>query len=201
MSGANLDELTSALVRSVKVASRGLGRFEASTLAAACAGPAVTVRGSGGDNLAIYRGLSAARPGDVLVVALGGSRQAGHWGGLLTRAAHRAELAGVVIDGAVRDRAELAELGVPVFFRGLCPRKAIKSDPGELGGTVTVGDGEVTGGDYVVADVDGVAAFAADDLEAMLAATGEVVAAEAAIEARLDAGAPIGQAFGLLGLD
>jgi 4-hydroxy-4-methyl-2-oxoglutarate aldolase len=201
MRTAGLGELTSALVGSVSVASRGLGRFEASTLAAACAGAAVTVRGSGGDNLAIYRGLAVARPGDVLVVALGGSTQAGHWGGLLTRAARRAELAGVVIDGAVRDRAELAELGVPVFFRGLCPRKAVKSDPGEVGGTVSISASEVTGGDYVVADVDGVAAFAVDDLEAMLAAAGEVIAAETEIEARLDAGASIGKAFGLPGLD
>ena len=70
---ASLSELTSALVCSVRVASRGLGRFEASTTDAACAGRAVTVRGTGGDNLAIYHGLAAARPGDILVVALGGS--------------------------------------------------------------------------------------------------------------------------------
>ncbi len=194
---AELSELTSALVRSVDVPSRALGRFEPSALAARCAGPAVTVRGTGGDNLALYHGLAAARPGDVLVVALGGSDAAGHWGGLLTRAARNAGLAGVVVDGAVRDRAELAELGLPVFFRGLCPRKAAKADPGEVGGTIAAGEASVARGDYVVADVDGVAAFAAADLGAVLEAAGAVIAAEAAIEARLDAGASLGEAFGL----
>jgi 4-hydroxy-4-methyl-2-oxoglutarate aldolase len=155
------------------------------------------VRGTGGDNLAIYHGLAATRPGDVLVVALGGSAAAGHWGGLLTRAAGNAGLAGVVIDGAVRDRAELAELGLPIFFRGLCPRKAAKADPGEVGGIVAVGEGSIAGGDYVVADADGVAAFAAADLGAMLKAAGAVIAAEAAIEARLAAGASSREAFGL----
>jgi 4-hydroxy-4-methyl-2-oxoglutarate aldolase len=192
-----LADLTSALVRSVAVPSRGLGRFEAAWEDARCCGPAVTVRGVGGDNLAIYHGLAATRPGDVLVVSLNGSTDAGHWGGLLTRAARNAELAGVVVDGAVRDRAEFRQLGVPVFFRGLCPRKAGKEHRGVVGGEVPIGEDVVRAGDIVVADVDGLAAFAAADHEAMLAATAEIVAAEAAIESRLAAGAGLGEAFGL----
>jgi 4-hydroxy-4-methyl-2-oxoglutarate aldolase len=192
-------ELTAALVASIDVPSRTLGRFESSSLDARCAGPAVTVLGTGGDNRAIYHGLAAAQPGDVLVVALGGSAAAGHWGGLLTRAARNAGLAGVVIDGAVRDRAELAVLGVPVFFRGLCPRKAGKAERGAVGVTIPVGEGSVAPGDHVVADVDGVVAFAGDDLRAVLDAAGSIAAAEAEIEARLARGAPLGEAFGLEG--
>jgi 4-hydroxy-4-methyl-2-oxoglutarate aldolase len=207
-------ELTSALVASIDVPSRTLGRFEPSTLDARCAGRAVTVRGAGGDNRAVYRGLATAQAGDVLVIALGGSAAAGHWGGLLTRAARNAGLAGVVVDGAVRDRVELAALGLPVFFRGLCPRKATKADPGEVGGTISVGEGSVAAGDHgvagaagvvavaagyhVSADADGVVAFAAGDLLAVLDATRAIATAEAAIEARLARGASVAEAFGLV---
>jgi 4-hydroxy-4-methyl-2-oxoglutarate aldolase len=194
---AQLPELATALVASVGLPVRLLGRFEPSTLDARCAGPAVTVRGAGGDNRALYRGLAVCRPGDVLVAALDGSTAAGHWGSLLTQAARRAGLAGLVIDGAVRDRAELAGLGLPVFFRGLCPAKAAKAVAGEVGATVVV-DGQPVGpGDYVVADADGVVAFAGEALPRMLAAVGELLAAEAATAARLRAGAPLGEAFGL----
>jgi 4-hydroxy-4-methyl-2-oxoglutarate aldolase len=190
-------ELTSALVASIELPTRTLGRFEPSWLDARCSGPAVTVRGIGGDNRAIYRGLAAARRGDVLVVALGGSAAAGHWGGLLTRAARNAGLAGVVIDGAVRDRAELADLGIPIFFRGLCPKKAAKADEGEVGVTITIGEGTIAPGDHVVADADGVVAFAAGDLPAVLDAAAVIAATEAEIEARLARGAGLAEAFAL----
>lgn len=199
---ATFDDLASALVGSVAtVPWRYLGRFEPAFLAARCAGPAVTVAAPGGDNRPLYAGLAACRPGDVLVVALGGSTAAGHWGSLMTRAALRVGVAGVVVDGAVRDAAEIATLGLPVFHRGLCPRKAVKRARADVGAPVTVGDGEVRGGDLVVADVDGVVAVAADDRPALLAAVGKVLAAESAIAARLAAGAPLGETFGLPDLE
>jgi 4-hydroxy-4-methyl-2-oxoglutarate aldolase len=195
---ATLDTLVSALVGSVvTVPWRLLGRFEPAYVAARCAGPAVTVASPGGDNRPLYAGLAACRPGDVLVVALDGSAAAGHWGGLLTRAALRAGLAGVVVDGAVRDAAELATLGLPVFHRGLCPRKAVKRARANVGATVHVGGVPVSGGDVVVADADGVVVLAAADLPAMLTAAGAVLAAEAAIEERLAAGVPLARAFAL----
>jgi 4-hydroxy-4-methyl-2-oxoglutarate aldolase len=197
MASTTLADLNAALVASVDVPVRLLGRFEPSAPAARCVGPAVTVRGAGGDNRALYRGLAACRPGDVLVVALDGSTTAGHWGSLLTQAALSAGIAGLVIDGAVRDRVELAELGLPIFFRGLCPRKAIKADAGDVGATVLIDGQAVRAGDYVVADVDGVVAFAAEDLPRMLDAVGAVIAAEAAITDRIRSGASLGEAFGI----
>jgi 4-hydroxy-4-methyl-2-oxoglutarate aldolase len=136
----------------------------------------------------------------VLVVALGGSTAAGHWGGLLTRAARNAGLAGVVVDGAVRDAAELARLGLPVFHRGLCPRKAVKQAAADVGVPVLVDGVAVRHGDLIVADVDGVAAVDPGDVPELRAAAAAVVQAEAAIERRLRDGAGLGEAFDLPGL-
>jgi 4-hydroxy-4-methyl-2-oxoglutarate aldolase len=196
-----VSDLVTALAGSTLVAPRLLGPFEHARLDLRCAGTAVTVRGSGGDNLAIYHGLNAAPRGSVLVVALGGSSAAGHWGSLLTQAALRRGLAGVVIDGSVRDTVELAELGLPIFFRGRCPVKAGKSDRGEVGTSVIVDGVEISTGDLVVADSDGVLVHEASALSALLEAGAEIVEREAEIQACIEAGAALGEAFGLPDLD
>lgn len=191
-----IQDLNSALAASVDVPTRLLGRFEASTVDARCVGPAVTVRGAGGDNRACYRALETCRPGDVLVVALDGSQAAGHWGELLTMAAMGIGIAGLVIDGAVRDREQLGSLGLPVFFHGLCPKKAVKVDPGDVGATVLVGGQAVRQGDYVVADVDGVVAISGEDLADVVEAAGRIVAAEESIARRISRGDSLARAFG-----
>jgi 4-hydroxy-4-methyl-2-oxoglutarate aldolase len=90
--------------------------IRASWLGASVAGPAYTVRGSGGDNLALHRAVVAAPPGHVLVADLDDAAF-GHWGEVLAVAAQRRGLLGLVIDGGVRDRDELRALGFPVFSR------------------------------------------------------------------------------------
>src|SRR5207244_9753739 len=97
--------------------------------AAAASGTAFTARGRSGDNLVIHHALAGAGPGHILVVDLGGGTEAGHWGELMSIAAKARGLAGVIVDGAVRDRSLLAEVGFPVFHAGANPGQSVKDDP------------------------------------------------------------------------
>jgi 4-hydroxy-4-methyl-2-oxoglutarate aldolase len=129
-------------------------------------GPAFTVETAPGHNIWIHRALYRASPGDVLVVAVGQGFDYGYWGEILTEAAVARQLGGLVIDGCVRDAADLVAKGFPVFARGLCVRGTGKdaSTGGGLGGEVTIGDVTVRQGDIVVGDVDGVVVVPASDI-------------------------------------
>jgi 4-hydroxy-4-methyl-2-oxoglutarate aldolase len=129
--------------------------IQASWPGAAIAGPAYTVRGVGGDNLALHRAVAAAPPGHILVADHDGAAH-GHWGEVLAVAAQQRGIMGLVIDGGVRDRDELRALGFPVFSRHDCIRGAGKDTPGELGVPIRFGGVPVRTGDLVVGDTDGV---------------------------------------------
>jgi 4-hydroxy-4-methyl-2-oxoglutarate aldolase len=190
-------DLTTALVANSGVPYRLLGHFETPRHEARCAGRALTVAGTAGDNAAIYRGLERAQRGCVLVVALEGSAAAGHWGSLLTQAALAAGVAGLVIDGTVRDRVELVELGLPVFHRGLCPAKAGKAHPGAVGDPISIDGEPIESGDLIVADVDGVVAVDEERAPELLERAAVTVGEESQIERRIVAGVPLLEAFGL----
>ncbi|GAA4548611.1 RraA family protein [Pseudonocardia xishanensis] len=121
------------------------------------AGPAYPVRSPAGSNLHLHHAIRRAAPGDVLVVDVGSGYDWGYWGEILSEAARAADLGGLVIDGCVRDRAELLSVGFPVFARGLCIRGTEKlTGGGTLGEEIQVGRVTVKAGDIVVGDVDGV---------------------------------------------
>jgi 4-hydroxy-4-methyl-2-oxoglutarate aldolase len=125
------------------------------------AGPAFPVATAPGSNLWIHRGLAAAAPGDVLVVATSGHHDAGYWGDVMTVAALARQLAGLVIDGCVRDSEAIAQLQFPVFARGLSILGTRKDEgaPGSSREPITVGSTIVHPGDLVVGDLDGVVAI------------------------------------------
>jgi 4-hydroxy-4-methyl-2-oxoglutarate aldolase len=124
----------------------------------ACAGPALTVHSPPGDNLWLHRALDIARPGDVLVVYCSGAHEHGYWGEIMATMALARGLAGLVIDGGVRDGALLAQLGFPVFARGLAIRGTGKDfgATGWINHPILLGDVTVHAGDLVVGDGDGV---------------------------------------------
>ncbi|WP_432974705.1 RraA family protein [Dactylosporangium sp. CA-233914] len=135
----------------------------------AVAGPAVTVRLEPADNWFIHVALLEAGPGDILVVDAGGYLGAGPWGDVLTLAAQERGLAGLVIDGAVRDGRAIVASGFPVFARGLCIRRTTKVQRGEIGVPVSIGGVTVSPGDVLVGDADGLALVAADEIDRSLA--------------------------------
>lgn len=130
-------------------------------------GPAFPVLCPPGDNLWIHRGLYAAPEGSVLVVSVGGHREAGYWGEVLTVAAIERRLAGLVIDGGVRDADRIVATGFPVFCTTLCIR-GTKKDPegqGSAGAPISISDTVVRSGDVVVGDRDGVVVISRSDVE------------------------------------
>jgi 4-hydroxy-4-methyl-2-oxoglutarate aldolase len=153
------------------------------------AGSALTVHSPGGDNLWLHRALEVAQPGDVLVVFVQGAYEHGYWGEIMTTMAKVRGLAGLVIDGCVRDGVLLGEIGFPVFARGLCIRGTGK-DFGAIGWInhpVMMGDVVVNAGDLVVGDFDGVVAIPQARAADVIAAAEKREAEEAAILRRLEA--------------
>lgn len=123
------------------------------------AGTAVTVKTRGGDNLAILRAYDFCRPGDVMVVDAGGDTTNALVGGIMTFAAASLGLAGMVLDGAIRDAAEIGARAFPVYARGVNHRGPYKDGPGEINVPITVGGMVVNPGDVIVGDQDGLLAF------------------------------------------
>lgn len=166
---------------------------------ARCHGRVRTVLGVGGDNLALYQGLVACEPGDVLIADLGRRADYGHWGDLMSQAAMARGMAGLIIAGGIRDRAEIAAMSFPLFASGFCPRTAVKQVAGEVDVPLArLSDGLIHAGDFVVADDDGVAVVPARvSPDELLEALQTVNRHERGIADRVAAGAPIGEAFGI----
>jgi 4-hydroxy-4-methyl-2-oxoglutarate aldolase len=120
------------------------------------AGPAVTVDTRPGDNLMLHYAMLKVKPGDVLVVDAKGFLEAGPWGDVFTELALQKGLAGLVVNGAVRDARTIIELGFPVFCRGLSIKGTGKNQPGRVNVPVCIGDVQIHPGDIVVGDIDGI---------------------------------------------
>lgn len=132
------------------------------------AGTAVTVRTRGGDNLAILRAFEYCRPGDVMVVDCGGEIANAVVGGILTFYGATIGLSGMVIDGAIRDVAEIRERDFPVYARAVTHRGPYKDGPGEINVPVCIGGMVVQPGDIVVGDQDGLLAFSPGEAPALI---------------------------------
>ncbi len=118
-------------------------------------GRAVTVRTYPGDWAKPVQAIDVAEPGDVIVIDAGGAGPA-IWGELATHSAVLRNLAGVVIDGALRDSPEIVALKFPAFSRLVMPNAGEPKGFGEIGVPVTVGNMRVEPGDWLLGDDDGV---------------------------------------------
>lgn len=143
------------------------------------AGTAVTARSRGGDNLTYLRALEFCRPGDVLVIDAGGDLNNAVVGGILSFYAASIGTVGVVIDGAIRDVAEIRERDFPVYARGVTHRGPYKDGPGEINVPVSVGGMVVNPGDIVVGDQDGLLAIPQEGVEQLIEKARAHLAAEA----------------------
>ncbi len=152
------------------------------------AGPARTVRCVPGDNLALHLAIAGASAGDILVVDYGGNVDSGPFGEIMALACQMRGIAGMVINGAVRDSEQIAAMGFPVFARGINIRGTIKHDRGEIDVPLEIGGARIGSGDMMIADADAVITLPAASVEAALAAGEARQTKEAIMMDRLRAG-------------
>ncbi len=145
-------------------------RLRAAWPGARVAGPVLPVRCTPGDNLAVHVAVASAQPGSVLAVDVGDVAERGYWGEVLTVAALARRIAGLVIDGGVRDVEALCRHGFPVFSATIALRGATKRGPGSVGRPVRVGGALAEAGDWLVADADGVVVLPGSRLREVLVA-------------------------------
>jgi 4-hydroxy-4-methyl-2-oxoglutarate aldolase len=120
------------------------------------AGPAYPVSCPPGDNLMLHTAIYRAEPGAVIVVQASDTRYAMAGGNVCATAQQRG-IAGFVINGVIRDVAEVREAQFPVFARGLSPVPGKKQALGTLNQPITCGGVVVHPGDVVIADEEGIA--------------------------------------------
>ena len=119
-------------------------------------GPAMTVQVPPIDNLMIHKALTLVKPGDVMVIDAGGSSSCALLGMLMVQTARKLGVAGMVVDGDIRDAAEIRQTGFPIFVAGISPNGPMKEGPGEINFSISCGGKPVSPGDIIVADDDGV---------------------------------------------
>ena len=144
------------------------------------AGPAYPVRCAPGDNLMLHAAIYRAPPGAVIVVQAGDLDYAVSGGNVCAVASKRG-IAGFVVDGVIRDLAEVRADQFPVFARGVSPIPGGKDGPGILNGVIRCGGVEVAPGDIVVADEEGIVVVPAAQQDAVLAAARQRAARDAAL--------------------
>ncbi|MEN9558912.1 MAG: 4-hydroxy-4-methyl-2-oxoglutarate aldolase [Pseudomonadota bacterium] len=155
------------------------GRIQALRPRMKLAGPAFTVEVRPGDNLMIHAAMSLAKPGDVLVIDGKGDQNAALMGTIMMTACKQLGLAGVVIDGAVRDSLEIDEMDYPVFSVGTNPNGPTKQVSGRIGHPISCGGVAVHAGDFIIADCDGVVVVEREKIESLLPLAAHKVEAEA----------------------
>jgi len=119
------------------------------------AGAALTVKSRPGDNLMVHYALNIAEPGDVIVVDAGGDLTNAIVGELMLAFAAKKQVAGVVINGAVRDTQSIGKNRLPVYAAGVTHRGPYKDGPGEVNVPISIGGMVIEPGDLIVGDEDG----------------------------------------------
>lgn len=179
------------------------GRFNMSSeikplwAGAKVAGAALTVACPVGDNLTLHKAIELAKPGDVIVADAGGYKEAGGmWGEIMSLAARKRGVEGVVVDGAVRDVAALRAIEFPVFARASSPGPTSKKSFGSISEPVVCGGVLVAPGDIVLGDDDGVVVIPRARAEEVLALGREREEREARIRRLIEEGKTTVEIFG-----
>ena len=152
------------------------------------AGPALTVKTRPGDNLMIHKALTLAVPGDVIVVDAGGDLTNALFGEIMVATAVKLGVAGVVLNGAVRDSEEIGRGQFPLYAAGVTHRGPYKDGPGEINVPIAIDGMVIHPGDLIVGDADGLLCVPYDEVEEILAATRRKMAAEKKTLADIEAG-------------
>lgn len=130
-------------------------------------GTAITVKAPIGDNLFFHQALDMAQPGDIIVVdgASGCNRSLA--GEIMMRFAAKKGLAGIVVDGCLRDLDGIELLDMPIYAKGVTPQGPWKFGPGEVNVPIACGGQVVFPGDILVGDKDGIVVIRRQDAKAV----------------------------------
>lgn len=161
------------------------------------AGPAVTAYNHPGSNLMIHVANYLAQEGDVLVLCSGGTDRAAQWGDLASTWASRQGIAGVIVDGAIRDTNILMERKFPVWSTAISAAHPERNIPGAVNIPVVCDGVYVEPGDLVVADNDGVVVVPFAEIDAVIEAARNLGAREARLVEAMESGKPMFEALGL----
>jgi 4-hydroxy-4-methyl-2-oxoglutarate aldolase len=152
------------------------------------AGSAVTVSCAPGDNIMIHAAVEVIEPGDVLVVANTSQSDHGMFGELLAVSVTSRRCRGLVIDGGVRDVADLRSMGFPVWARSIHAAGTSKNKAGSVNTPIVCAGVAVSPGDVVVADDDGVVVVKRERATEVLEAAERRLLKEEETRVRLSAG-------------
>nr|WP_100547687.1 MULTISPECIES: RraA family protein [unclassified Pseudomonas] len=118
-------------------------------------GVALTVKSRPGDNLMLHYAIDIAEPGDVIVVDAGGDLSNALIGEMMVAYAIKRGVAGIVINGAIRDAASIGAEDFPMFAAGITHRGPYKDGPGEINVPISIDGMVVEPGDLIIGDDDG----------------------------------------------
>ncbi len=142
------------------------------------AGPALTVRTRPGDNLMVHKALDLAEPGDVVVVDGGGDLTNALIGEIMSTYAQARGIAGIVINGSIRDVDALRASPFPVYAAGVTHRGPYKDGPGEINVAIAFDGMVIEPGDLVIGDGDGLLCVPFEAAEAICQAAQKKLADE-----------------------
>lgn len=143
-------------------------------------------RFGGGVGKPLEQVLKTMRGGDVVVMDLGGTRNAAAWGGLASRLAQLRGVRGTVLWGCCRDVEEIRAIGYPVWSAGISPRRSRNDFTfGSINEPITIGNVTIASGDYIVADETGVVCVPQGRVAEILALCEKIAKQEAALEAQV----------------
>lgn len=151
-------------------------------------GSAFTIQAMESSNWEAHQALALAKPGDVLIIAARGGMNGAVWGHVMTHASKQIGLAGVVIDGCIRDKAENTEDSLPIYCRGVAPSGPHKGWQGNINIPVACGGVVIQPGDIIAGDDDGIVVVPLAKAEEVLAEAHERLAKEEEWYKRIAAG-------------
>ncbi len=132
-------------------------------------GVALTVKARAGDNLMLHQALNMAQEGDIIVFSNAGDRDRAIMGEIMYRyLADYKKVAGIVIDGPIRDIDELSKVQCPIYATGTTPGGPFKEGPGEVNVPISIGGVVINPGDIVLGDADGVIVIPRQDAGSLI---------------------------------